>query len=188
MIKIKSARPKDLIGKFIEVPAGYGGDGQVGRAIQEEYDKAGIKTNHGPGPDLPQFKKEIKSRDAETNASATIGTAKISEIINTNGEVFLDKMQNWDFHTLEKQLVIKTENLNLTNMQNFFKDEFAKLANQLKTSIPLTGWTLATTDIFIIERTKENESRYGKLRIKGHKFKGFKGLTKSTYFDLFEGT
>ena len=186
MVKIKSARPKDLIGKRIELPLGYGGDGQIGRAIQEEYDKAGIETNHGIGPDLPQFNKEIKSRKKDTCTHLTVGTSKLSTIINTNGEVFLDKMQNWDLHIVEDQTVIKTENLNLSSMQNLLKEELIKLVDQLKISIPLNGWTMAKTNLFILERTELNNDRYGKLRIKGNKVKGFKALSNSTYFSLFE--
>jgi hypothetical protein len=186
MSKIKSARPKDLIGKFIIIPAGYGGDGQVGKAIQEEYDKAGIKTNYGIGPDLPQFNKEIKSRKKDTWTHFTIGTSKISTIINTNGEVFLDKMQNWDLHIVEDQTVIKTESIDLSSMQGLFKKELAELVNQIKISIPLNGWTMAKSDFFILERTELNDDRYGKLRVKGNKFKGFKALSNSTYFNLFE--
>lgn len=186
MLKIKSARPKGLIGKRIEITGGYGGDGQMGIAIQEEYDKAGIKTNYGIGPDLPQFNKEIKSRKKDTWTHLTISTAKLSTIINTNGEVFLDKMQNWDLHIIEDQTVTKTENLDLSSMQSFFKKELAEIVKQLQISIPLSGWTIASSNLFILERTKLNDNRYGKLRIKGNKVAGFKNLSNSTYFSLFE--
>ena len=186
MSRIKSAKPK-IIGNEI-IPVGHG-DGKFGRGIQKAYDDVGIKTNHGVGPDLPQYEnKEIKSRVSETNAAVTIGAAKISDIVKSNGKIFLDKLQKWDFHTHENQVVTKTENLDFAKMQDSIKEELADLAKQLEKGIPSTGHTLAKTKTFIVERAKENDDRYGKLRIKGHKFEGFKGLTKSTYFDLFEGT
>jgi hypothetical protein len=95
-------------------------------------------------------------------------------------------MQNWDLHIVEDQTVIKTENLNLSSMQNLLKEELIKLVDQLKISIPLNGWTMAKTNLFILERTELNNDRYGKLRIKGNKVKGFKALSNSTYFSLFE--
>jgi hypothetical protein len=184
MSRIKSAKPK-IVGNEI-TPVGNG-DGKFGRGIQKAYDDAGIKTNHGVGPDLPQYEnKEIKSRVSVTNAAVTIGTAKISDIIESNGKIFLDKLQKWDFHTHENQVVTKTENLDFAKMQDSIKEELANLAKQLEKGITSSGYTLAKTETFIVERAKENDNRYGKLRIKGNKFEGFKGLSKSTFYDHFE--
>ena len=194
MTKIKSARPKNIVGSVI-TPSGNG-DGRFGRAIQQEYDKAGIKTNYGTGPDLPQYNnKEIKSRKKGTWAPATIGSASIAQIIATNGEVFLDKLDNWDLHVLDYEplelietTVSKIEVLDWKPLHKLIKEELLDLSNQLANNPPLTSWILAQTNFFRIERVREFNDKSGKLRINGNKWKDMLGMIKSApqYNTLFE--
>jgi hypothetical protein len=193
MAKIKSARPKNIIGSVID-PIGNG-DGRFGRAIQEEYDKAGIRTNRGSGPDLPQYNTEIKSRKKNTWAPATIGTAPIKQIIATNGEVFLTKLDQWDLHVLDDEplelietVVCKIEILDWKPIHSFLKDELKDLANQLANNPPLTNWVLAQTQFFRIERVKEFDDKSGKLRVNGNKWNNILAMLKSAqqYNNLFE--
>ena len=193
MSKIKSARPKNIIGNIV-TPWGAG-DGRFGRSIQQNYDDAGIKTNYGTGPDLPQYNTEIKSRKKGTWAPATIGSASIIQIIATNGEIFLDKLDKWDLHVLDDEplelidtIVSKIEVLDWKPIHYFLKNEFKDLANQLANNPPLTAWVLAQTQFFRIERVREFDDKSGKLRVNGNKWNHILGMLKSTkqFNNLFE--
>ena len=104
--RISDARPKNLVGTYLEDD---GTDGGLGLAAQREYDKAGIPTNYGPGLDLPLMNVEIKAnKDTKTGpAKATLSRAKnnaityetksLQDIADTKGRCFTKQLANLDY-------------------------------------------------------------------------------------------
>jgi hypothetical protein len=191
MSKIKNATPKNMLGSEI-IPHGTG-SGKYGIAIQHLYDNAGIQTNYGPGPDLPQFNTEIKSRKKSTTVPLTIASASFDSIISTNGEIFLEKLDTWNFYTLDQNLngvtemaVSNVDTLDWKPLHTFLKSEFTQLVNQLKNSPPKAGWILAQTKYFRIEKTGCEKN--GALRVNGNKWNEIKSMIKlyPRYNNLFE--
>lgn len=181
--KISSIKPKNPIGKTI-TPIGYG-DGALGVGLQQQlYDDAGIKTNWGSGPDMPEFSTEIKSRKKNTKAHVTIGTSTRDIIIQTKGKIFLDKLQKITFYTLDltpvdscDPKVVDSYNIDFSSIQDIINDELESLAEQLN----VDGFAIPKSKHFVLEQKTKNSYA---LRISSHRFTGLKN--EITFKKLFE--
>ena len=193
MIKIKNAKPKNMLGS--KVITYNHSDGRFGMAIQDRYDQSGIQTNYSQGPDLPEFKTEIKSRKKDAWAPITVGTATINKIISTNGLVFLEKLDLWDYYTVNVEpvdssvaTISDTEHLDWSLIHSFIKQHLSDLTTQISTSPLSPSWKLATTEYFMLERVRLNSDRSAKLRIYGNKWHNLITMIRTTpnFNRLFE--
>jgi hypothetical protein len=163
---ISRATPK-IINTFAN-PKNSDSNGKYGNAIQNLYDSAGITTSHGSGNDIPELQLEIKSRDPVKNCHISVGSYKLIDVVNSNGKCMLKKMQKWNLHNHVGGVVTSTIYIDFTTIHNELTVEFDDLANQLRND-PLTKWTLAKTNNFIIERVSDDDDELIKLRIKSSK-------------------
>lgn len=144
----------------------YTGDGKYGHAFQSEYDKIGVKTNQGEGNDIPEMDLEIKSWDPSKKGDISVSTHTFKDIIASNGECFMDKLQKWNLHRHHEGQQYRIDRIDYKHYQHEIKEELNKLTENYKNN-PGCGWTLAQSEHFILEKTKSNTS--GKLRIKNNK-------------------
>ena len=78
----------------------------------------------------------------------------------------MDKLQSWDFYKLEGGIISNVKDIDWSVIQTAIVEDLHALANRLATEQLPETWTIANAKYFRIERTKLENNRSGKLRIK----------------------
>lgn len=183
MKNIKLTKQLNLIGQ----PVTGANNGEIGVNTEEKIANEGYIINHGPGPDLPKIKTEVKTRDVNAHSAVTIGRMTANNILKTDwiSSSIREKLQNWLLieHNGETYLTSEIYNFDKILIQNDAEVMYNILKSKLTQDINFRiNYITMPNNFFHWEHDRDF---IWEFRIGGSKFKKLKLASQSNMDNFF---